>query len=282
MKENRINNTAGGYYPEDIVCLNQNKQERLSMILFIVLILLRFPLLFAAAFGLIDDSYGIAIYLCGTYFCTGLFICLNRTRLDQFNFSFAALFLFFMAPIAGLINNGDDYTVWLRLVMAIGFAVYILFKRNIQLVKVPKSKIALNMIFTLMLCIAVPLLFWAIGGFESYESEHNPLSAKYVIDLLCFHFAFAAVSEEPLFRGFMTGYLRKRGMKELTICIAVAFAFWMGHIYYIGTGINFWLIHPIAALLFSVVAMKTKSVSYPMILHSCINAFTEVLRLVRL
>jgi len=44
----------------------------------------------------------------------------------------------------------------------------------------------------------------------------------------------AATLEEPLFRGFLWGYLRLQGWNEKWIWLFQALLFWVGHIYYLG------------------------------------------------
>lgn len=58
--------------------------------------------------------------------------------------------------------------------------------------------------------------------------------------------------------------------------------FLFGHIYYIDTGIKFWIIHPLLALLLGMLVWKTKSISHTMMLHSSINTFTDYLKFIPL
>ena len=52
--------------------------------------------------------------------------------------------------------------------------------------------------------------------------------------------------------------------------------FWLGHIYYYNTGINFWLVIPIGSLVLGLVIRKTKSISYSMTTHALINSLGDV------
>jgi len=97
-----------------------------------------------------------------------------------------------------------------------------------------------------------------------------------------FQLSSAARSEEPLFRGFLWGYMKREGIKNIWICLVQVMLFWFGHIYYIDTGVNFWIIHPLMALLLGMLVWKTKSITHTMMLHSCINTFADYLRFISL
>lgn len=258
---------------------HRSRRDKTSILLIVVLLVLRFPLLFISASSPANTPFLLAVYLCGTYLCTGLFICINRMHLKQFGMTLAALLLFILAPFTALAANSADPTAWIRIAFALGFGLFLCLKRDMSLLVLSPKKVAVNALFTIVLCVVVPLGFWAIQGFKKVNQD--PLTAKWLVGMLGFQLSFAAVSEEPLFRGFLPGYMRRRGMNEWAICLSVALLFWFGHVYYINTGINFWIVHPIGALLIGIVAMKTKSISYAMLFHTCLNGFGQALQLIR-
>ena len=82
--------------------------------------------------------------------------------------------------------------------------------------------------------------------------------------------------EEPLFRGFLWGYLKKYNQSDMTICIIQVLLFWFGHIYYMNTGLNFWIFHPIAAFSLGLIIIKTRNIAYSLISHALINSIVQI------
>lgn len=253
-----------------------------SFLIMVILFILRYPLLFLGELEIIPSFVAFIIYLVITYFLTGLFIFLNRNDLKRYNITNIALLIFIAAPLLALIaGNGDDPTVWLRLVVAIILAIMLFYKRKdwLQKSRLEIGTMFVNIVITVALCVVVPFIIHAIRGFPVIETPSNNLIVSFDVPyILTFQLSSAAISEEPLFRGILWGYLRTKGMKDGWICLVQAGLFWVGHIYYIGTGINFWIIHPLLALLFGIVVWKFKSISHSMIFHTCVNTFTDYLR----
>ena len=253
-------------------------RERLSLTLVGVLLALRFPLLFAASFGWLDQELSLAAFLCGTYLCTGLFLCLNLERLDSFGFSLPALLFFLGAPVLlGVTAPSTDATIVFRMIVAVTVGVYLLAsRRSLRLVRQSLGRVAGNLLFTLLAAAAGVVVLLCINGYTGPGQE--PFTPSWLVDSLCFQLSFAAVMEEPLFRGFLWGYLRRWGLSPGWTAVAQAGLFWVGHLYYLPTGLNFWLCIPLAALLLGLVRMRTGSVAYSMVLHTLLNSLLDLFR----
>lgn len=248
--------------------------DKMSLILIAILLYLRYPLVFAAQFGKTNNLVSTVVFLTGTYLCTGIFICKNMKNLYQYCISVPALILFLLSPIAYYISNPYDLTALVRIAMAIVFAIYLFSRRNVlSAVKNGSKAILLNSLFVIACIIITTLLFAYIRGFSGVES---PVALSMLTSGLMFQLSFAAVMEEPLFRGFLWGGFRQLGLKEIWICILQALLFWLGHIYYLNTGINFWVVIPIGSLILGLIIMKTKSITYSMLTHSCMNALGDI------
>lgn len=245
-----------------------------SAVLMILLLLLRFPLLIAAQFGLIPNTIAVVVFLSGTYLCTGILICRKVSTLDQYCISIPALILFLLSPIFAIISNPNDVTAFARIAMSIAFAVFIVRKRAaLKTVRNNWKEILWNCLFVFVAVVVTTALFAYIRGFSGIESAVTfSMLAKGVL----FQLSFAAVMEEPLFRGFLWGSLRQAGIREGLIGVIQAALFWLGHIYYFNTGINFWLVIPIGSLVLGLVILKTKSISYSMTTHALINSLGNV------
>lgn len=264
--------------------MSETKQlfaDKVSAILMILLLLLRFPLLIAAQFGLIPNTIAVVVFLTGTYLCTGILICRKVNTLDQYCISIPALILFLLSPVMAIVSNPNDVTAFARIAMAIAFAIFIFLKRKALKTVLNNWKAILwNCLFVLAAVAVTTVLFAYIRGFSGTESA---VTCSMLAKSVLFQLSFAAVMEEPLFRGFLWGSFRQAGIREGLICVIQAALFWLGHIYYYNTGINFWLVIPIGSLVLGLVILKTKSISYSMTTHALINSLGDVFQhLVRL
>ncbi len=247
--------------------------DKASIILIIIMLLLRYPLLFMSQFGLINNTVSMVAFLLGTYLCTGIFICKNIKSLYQYCISTPALILFLLSPIASFICNSNDPTALVRIAMAIVFVIYLFRKRHILSVKNDKKTILPNCLIVIACIVLTTLLFAYLRGFSGVES---PFTLTMLANSLLFQLSFAAVMEEPLFRGFLWGGFQQLGLSEGWICILQALLFWLGHIYYFNTEINFWVIIPIGSLVLGFIIMKTKSIAYSMVTHSFMNSLGDI------
>ncbi len=91
------------------------------------------------------------------------------------------------------------------------------------------------------------------------------------IDTFAFQLSFAAVSEEPLFRGIMMGEMIKRKTPPAVAIGIQGGIFWFSHIYYANTGLNFWVLHPIISIMLGILAYKGKSITNSMLFHGVGN-----------
>jgi membrane protease YdiL (CAAX protease family) len=248
--------------------------DKTSAVLMILLLLMRFPLLILAQFGFIDNTISVVVFLTGTYLCTGVLLCRNLATLDQYCISLPALVLFLISPILAIISNPSDMTALVRMAMAVAFAIYLFRNKTLRnTVKNSIRAILWNDLFVLVSISVSTVLFAYLRGFSGTESAVSP---SMLVTGFLFQLSFAAVMEEPLFRGFLWGSLRQAGIKEGWICVIQAALFWLAHIYYFNTGINFWVVVPIASLVLGLVILKTKSISYSMVTHAALNSLGDV------
>ncbi|HAL17688.1 MAG TPA: hypothetical protein DCP32_13380 [Anaerolineaceae bacterium] len=87
-----------------------------------------------------------------------------------------------------------------------------------------------------------------------------------------YQIGYAAVSEEPVFRGFLWGYLRKNGWRDVWIWLFQAGLFSLAHLYYINTApISFWFIVPLLALVQGWLVWRSRSIATSMVAHGVAN-----------
>lgn len=98
-----------------------------------------------------------------------------------------------------------------------------------------------------------------------------------------FQASVAAVNEEPLFRGLLWGYLLDRGWSDRPIFLVQAILFWSAHFYRaIDQPYEWWVLIPVASLLFGWVAWRSRSITGSMIAHAIGNALPDALTLLRI
>jgi membrane protease YdiL (CAAX protease family) len=260
--------------------------RRRSTVYLGILLFLRFPVLLSQGFL----SPGVAtailllIYTIGTYLVTALLIWSERDRLRDFNIDTLALAFFALGKpvqvMLGLLNiPGWPHMPFDVAIMAAGAVVLVaawLRKRQ--------SMPGFNPANWIWLLIAV--LIGTICGvlFALSLRNFNP-EVRHAVSLADFFFVpliqlmNAATYEEPLFRGFLWGYLRKLGWRDLWIWLFQAFLFWFGHLYYLFVSpFSLWIIVPLGGLLLGWLAWRTRSVAVSMVGHGFINGIAGVVQ----
>ncbi|MGE5072970.1 MAG: lysostaphin resistance A-like protein [Anaerolineae bacterium] len=124
---------------------------------------------------------------------------------------------------------------------------------------------------------AIPALdaFWHV-------QELVPLASVSVGTGLAFFYqvGFAAAAEEPLFRGFLWGYLRRAGWSEGWVWLVQGSLFMLAHLYFINAlPLQFWLIVPAAGLIFGLLAWRSRSIAPGMLAHAAYNAGAYIILL---
>ena len=88
---------------------------------------------------------------------------------------------------------------------------------------------------------------------------------------------FAGIIEEPFFRGFLWGALRKAGWKDPWIWLTQAGLFWLAHFYYLGKAPwSTWLIVPAGGLVLGWLAWRSCSIASSILAHGCYNGFGQI------
>jgi membrane protease YdiL (CAAX protease family) len=248
--------------------------------LFIGLLVLRLPVLTLAGFFPPIQDIVFVIYLLGTYLSVGLWMLCNVSCLHESHFSLSTVILFLAAPLLGLATGNDDPTLWARLSMAAFFAV-MLWRRRKQLSLFRQSWKA-SLVNVLIVGAAIPLLAlyqWICMGFATNPSG-DPVTFAWAAHSMGFQLAFAGISEEPLFRGILWGYLRRRNLPSLAVCLIQAFLFWVGHVYYWQMS-SFWLITPVISVALGLIVWRTKNASHSTVVHVVLNTAGDLLRHMR-
>lgn len=261
----------------------------ISLLLLLGLIILRFPFLILAILKVlpINISIGASIFQNWTYLLTAIFIWLNREELRQFHLDTGAVLIFILAPILSLISykvfipftphpklamNLPWFQIIISLILfiALSYRDAISYKINVR-----------NMLKWIFISVVIGILTGVIYGyFIIPASSKVAFKASFAVAIFRFFNQLnnAAVLEEPLFRGFIWGYLVKLKWKESWIWLLQAFLFMLGHIYYLGSlNLAFFIGVPVTALVLGLLVWKSKSIGTSMTAHALINTFGDLI-----
>ncbi|HEY5156651.1 MAG TPA: CPBP family intramembrane glutamic endopeptidase [Anaerolineales bacterium] len=259
-----------------------NQHQIVSWSLIVALFVLRIPILGVIGTFSYSESLDI-IYQIGTYFFTAVFLWWECKNLKDFHIDMLALWIIILGkPIQTLIlrNWGMPFSfphipsllIW---AIAIGLAIAMWFRRR-DLPKFQWKSLGWFGVGTLIgIGLAVIL---AIPG--AYQVDLSITPSEFWLYLrqnsvtsFFYQIGYAAVSEEPFFRGFLWGALRKVGWKEVWIWLLQAGLFTVGHIFYFGKyPISLFVIVPFGALIMGLAVWKSRTISTSLPIHGASNA----------
>ena len=261
------------------------KRERYQLGVFLSgLLFLRFPwIILGRVFA---PAYSIqisVIFEVGTCLLTFLLTFLERKRLMEYHIDGLALILLLGAPVAVLIGSKTGgYALPGQEIKAV-FAVVLLVTLLIRRPELSKRSAAQTGIQIGAAILAGAVLAILSGFLSSFQLQETiDLSALPSVGRLLYgvlyQLDYAAAAEEPLFRGFLWGGLRRYGWKDHWIWLFQAFLFAAGHVYYVGVyNISAFLLVPLASMALGLIAWKTRSVGSSMIVHGIVNGFGNTL-----
>lgn len=285
---------------KEIQANNDEGHKKVFLLVLLGLFILRIPFLAGMDFFNIQWRWTEPIFEIGTLSFTLFLIWWKMDHLADYNMDTLVLWMIiFFAPIHTLILKywGIDHLlafpgipsliIWL---ITIVFTVEIWRKRSKTLIIKPTSLTWLFIGALAGLAITVVLSFPFSFQISAEELE-NGLSIKETLANIPLSFVYqigyAAALEEPLFRGFLWGYLRKLNWKDVWILLFQAGLFTLSHIYYINTyPISFWIIIPAFSIMLGLLVWRSKTIASSMAAHGMMNAtgyaFAYILALLRL
>jgi membrane protease YdiL (CAAX protease family) len=130
-----------------------------------------------------------------------------------------------------------------------------------------------------MLGVLAELLLVYLQLNPAQDRSPEPATLWFLVPAVLTQMTHAAVFEEPLFRGFLWGYLRLAKWKNVWIWLFQAGLFTLGHVYYLRVEpVGPWLIRLlIPSLLLGLIAWGARSITASMVTHGFINATGDLL-----
>jgi len=265
---------------------NQKNHKIVAWILLGGLLFLRLPFLTGIAMFAFP-IWLMPVYEIGTYLLIACLIYLERKHLSDFHIDKLSLIIIIvfkpMQTILLIIMGLEDrplalphwpsLLIWL---IAISLAVVLLRDRQ----DLPRFTIKSLGWFGIGLMVGlITVLLMAYPGTLQLNPNQYASTSTFLIEIkelpitFSYQLGFAAINEEPLFRGFLWGFLLKSGWKNIWICLFQAFLFVMGHFYNLHTyPVSFWVIVPFCALVLGAIVWRSKTISSSLAVHAIANA----------
>lgn len=257
--------------------------HRPSLIILILMLLLRFPVLMVGS-SLLDSDIIMAVYRDGSYLCAAALIVLQRRRLTMSNITVGAVGFFAALPFVPLVLGrwcetvtGQSFGISpVQMIAAVALVAFLWKKGDARLIRQPPRRVAVWMTITVVVATLAALAFHLADAPAAATATRQPGT---LLALCLGQLCTAAVAEEPLFRGFLWGFLREYNCPDGWIVLIQMALFMLGHSYYLATlPFSFWVVVPVAALLLGLIAWRSRSVSYSMVAHGILNGLGEFLR----
>lgn len=270
---------------------NKSRHQQVFLLTFAGLLIFRILFLGGLGFFNTQGNWINPVYQIGTYLLTLFLIWWEIDNLAEYHIDTLALIIIILfKPIQTLIQKYWEFNdnlltfpstpslmIW---VAAIVFTIGMWSKRS----KLPVIKPAkLGWIFggaaaglLTMIVLSFPMSFQIpkdtlSPGISIASSLKNtlprlPIEFVYLI-------GYAAISEEPLFRGFLWGYLRQLKWRELWIWLFQAGLFMLSHIYYLSRApISLWIMVPVGSLVLGWLAWRSRTIVSSMVAHGMMDA----------
>lgn len=231
-----------------------------------------------------SPSWAVTTYEVGTYFVIVAFIWWERHNLSDFFIDRLALIILILGkPYELLLYKLQipftyplrSEVYWLYLPTACGL---LLVSRFIypRLRKIDGK----NWLWLLAGIAAGVVLGIMIGYVQRYQfsGATEPLTSSLMFFLPTQQLVSAAIAEEPFFRGFLWGALRRSGWKDGWILIFQAVLFMIAHVYYFGNNpVSFWIFVPFGGLVMGLFAWRSHSIATSMVTHGFGNAVAQMM-----
>ena len=258
----------------------KSKENRAFLWLLIGLLFLRFPFLILAQYkiGPLMQKTADNYYEYGTYLLTALAILVCRNSLAKYHIDLPALVLFLAAPTLKLIclyrissDGKRAANPWVAIVISVFLLAALLrWKPN------AKKRSAKQIILWVLVALAAGACLSIVCGKVRmcygiyYTSQETP---AILLGTFGYQLGFAATAEEPLFRGFLWGFLKDHGWREPAICLFQTALFMLGHIYYLGSyNLSLFVVVPLCAFVFGILVWRSHSIGVSMVTHAFVNS----------
>jgi membrane protease YdiL (CAAX protease family) len=238
--------------------------RRVALLALAGLLLLRFPLL--TGVGVVlgrTPGWAFVPYLLGTYSLTAFLVWWERERLQQFFFDRAASRIFLCQVFC----------------FPLGIGLFVRMRRaGARFPSTPPGLVGW-LLAGAAVGTATSLSTFLLGIVPPATRGPQPAGVVWLLFMAAIQTTNAGVFEEPLFRGFLWGYLRLAGWRNLWILLLQAALFTGGHVYYLrGEALLPWLVRMmLPSLTIGIMLWVSRSLAVSMVTHGFTNAAGDIL-----
>ncbi|MBN1451088.1 MAG: CPBP family intramembrane metalloprotease [Anaerolineales bacterium] len=268
--------------------LTKDDNLRSKLIWWLIFLRIPFPYISMAVLFLIHPLRGQglsnAIYLVGTNCLIAALIYLERERLCEYHIDPIFLWMFALGKplelalmLTGLVKRPSVYalilyggyilaslvTVWV--IWKLSTAARLQYRRSLP-------GIVAGIIVGLVCGVASGFIIAQQDMLLGLERLEAATSLGSVLVLILHQASFAGLAEEPLFRGFLWGYLKKAGWNENKILVYQAALFSLAHLQYLFAG--YWgslLLTFLLGLILGWLVKRSRAISATVVGHGLIN-----------
>jgi membrane protease YdiL (CAAX protease family) len=245
-----------------------------------------------------EKGWAGTVFDIGTYLIIAIAIWWEREHLSDYHINKLALAIIILGkPLEVLLyqlkipfdypsQNIMKYWLYLPISLALVMALFIKRPALSKFAKKDWLWLCIGLLSGLIWGIVSGLLIRNNGAGLGVAYSNSSLSrifsvpARLLVFLPLQQMFYAGIAEEPFFRGFLWGILRKAGWKEVWIWLTQAGLFWLGHAYFLGKATwSFWLLVPASGLIFGLLAWRSRSISTCMIAHGLANGYGGIVGL---
>jgi hypothetical protein len=241
------------------------KHLLLGLALLTGLLILRFPLLILTDLFIRGQTpwWVPALYYGGTYFLTAWLIWHERDRLATFWIDLPVAITFLCQVFC----------------FPIGIGLFAKMRKSGSRFPKPPAGVWYWALIGPFLAVLLAVGIQLSGMFPAATRLSPPPDWIHLVVTIAMQTTMAAVFEEPLFRGFLWGYMRTAGFRNFWIWLFQALFFTAGHVYYLSSeALGTWFLRMmLPALLIGLIAWGAKSIFASMITHGTFNAVSDML-----
>jgi membrane protease YdiL (CAAX protease family) len=237
---------------------------------------------------IIDSSLLDPIYQIGIYLLTALLIWVEIDHLSNYHIDKISLFIIIIfKPVQTIIllfwnartdplalPNIGGIIIW---IISLGLLYSLVISHPRMAPFNIKSVIWIVIGIIIGLLTSIPLSYiisYQLSDVSGSSGFNIQTQLRFLFTALFYQLGYAAISEEPLFRGFLWGLLKNNGWKDGSIFILQILLFMIAHIYYISEApIMFWFVIPIYAIILGLLVWKSRTIASSLAAHSVMNAF---------
>lgn len=271
------------------------KHQQIAWLVLAGLLILRIPFLAFIELLQLQWLWVDPVWQVGTYLLTTFLIWWERDRLADFHIDSSAIVIIVLfKPLQTIILRYWGYDDLLTFPKPFSLVIWgialvfviVIWKDRSSLPKFQKSSLfwfgggILAGLGTAIL-LGYPWSFMYIGETASFTSPltlFSNLTSPAIAVSFAYQIGMAAVSEEPVFRGFLWGYLRKLGWNDIWILFFQAALFTFAHIYALRVfPISFWIIVPVISLVLGLIVWRSRTITSSMAAHGMINATGSII-----